>query len=77
MVAPQSPARLAVRRFLQRRVAVAGLVVILVFVGVAVFAPLIAPYDPDRDQLDGDPQGAVRGCTGWAPTRTAATCCRA
>ncbi|HET8997694.1 MAG TPA: ABC transporter permease [Acetobacteraceae bacterium] len=43
---PQSPRRLAVRRFLRRRVAVAGLVVILVFVAVAVFAPLIAPYDP-------------------------------
>jgi peptide/nickel transport system permease protein len=46
VVVPQSPSRLAVRRFLQRRVAVAGLIVILVFVAVAVFAPLIAPYDP-------------------------------
>lgn len=46
VVTPQSPRRMAVRRFLQRKVAVAGLVVILVFVAVAVFAPLIAPYDP-------------------------------
>ena len=46
VVVPQSPARLALRRFLARPVAVAGLVVIVVFVAVAVFAPLIAPYDP-------------------------------
>lgn len=46
VVAPQSPRRIALRKFLRRRVAVAGLVVILVFVGVAVFAPWIAPYDP-------------------------------
>jgi peptide/nickel transport system permease protein len=45
-VIAQSPSRLALRRFLQRRVAVAGLAVVLVFVGVAVFAPLISPYDP-------------------------------
>ncbi|HUN39598.1 MAG TPA: ABC transporter permease [Acetobacteraceae bacterium] len=43
---PQSPARLALRRFLARPVAVAGLAVIVVFICVAVFAPLIAPCDP-------------------------------
>ncbi len=42
----QSPARLALRRFLRRPVAVAGLAVIVLFIGVAVLAPLIAPYDP-------------------------------
>jgi peptide/nickel transport system permease protein len=42
----QSPARLAWRRFLHRPVAVAGLAVIAVFIGVAALAPLIAPYDP-------------------------------
>lgn len=46
VMVPQSPARLALRRFLHRPVAVAGLVVIVVFVAVAVFAPLLAPYDP-------------------------------
>ena len=46
IVVPQSPARLALRRFLHRPVAVAGLVVIVVFVAVAVSAPLLAPYDP-------------------------------
>ena len=43
---PQSPARLALRRFLHRPVAVAGLVVIVLFIAVATLAPLIAPYDP-------------------------------
>lgn len=43
---PRSPTQLAVRRFLSRPVAVAGLVVIILFVGVAIFAPLISPYDP-------------------------------
>src|SRR5690348_16212495 len=47
IVVAQSPRRLALRRFLQRRVAVAGLVVIAVFVLVAILAPLIAPYNPD------------------------------
>ena len=43
---PQSPARLALRRFLHRPVAVAGLIVIVLFIAVAILAPLIAPYDP-------------------------------
>jgi peptide/nickel transport system permease protein len=34
------------RRFLHRPVAVAGLVVIVLFIAVAILAPLIAPYDP-------------------------------
>ena len=37
---------MAVRRFLRRPVAVAGLAIIVLFVVVAVFAPLIAPYSP-------------------------------
>ncbi len=36
----------ALNRFLQRPAAVAGLVVIAVFVTLAVLAPLIAPFDP-------------------------------
>lgn len=46
-VTPKSPRQLALRRFLQRRVAVAGLLVIVLFVAVAAFAPWIAPYNPD------------------------------
>src|SRR6202048_691409 len=42
----ESPARRALRRLLQRKGAVVGLVVIATFVVLAVFAPLIVPYDP-------------------------------
>ena len=44
----RSPTRLALRRFLSRPVAVAGLAVIVLFILVAVLAPLIAPYDPTK-----------------------------
>jgi peptide/nickel transport system permease protein len=43
---PRSPTQLALRRFVHRPVAVIGLAVIVLFVAVAIFAPLIAPYDP-------------------------------
>src|SRR4051812_15926519 len=42
----ESPARRALRRLFKRKGAVAGLVVIAVFVLLAVFAPLISPYEP-------------------------------
>jgi peptide/nickel transport system permease protein len=42
----ESPARRALRRLLRRKGAVAGLVVIATFIVLALFAPLIAPYDP-------------------------------
>jgi len=42
----RSPAALALGRFLARRAAVAGLVVIVVFVVVAIAAPLVSPYNP-------------------------------
>ena len=45
-VMPRSPAALAMLRFRGRPAAVAGFVVIAVFVLVAVAAPLVAPYDP-------------------------------
>lgn len=41
-----SPRQLAIRAFLHRPVAVAGLVVIVIFVTLAVLAPWIVPYDP-------------------------------
>ena len=43
---PQSPGRLALRRFRARPAAVAGAAVIALFVGAAAFAPLVAPFDP-------------------------------
>jgi peptide/nickel transport system permease protein len=42
----ESPARRAWRRLKRRKGAMVGLVVLCLFVFLAVFAPLIAPYDP-------------------------------
>jgi peptide/nickel transport system permease protein len=42
----ESPSRRALRRLLKRRAAVLGFIVITIFIVLAVFAPLIAPYDP-------------------------------
>jgi peptide/nickel transport system permease protein len=42
----ESPARRAWRRLKRRKGAVAGLIVLGLFVLLAIFAPLIAPYDP-------------------------------
>src|SRR6266853_3824576 len=44
---PESqPWRRALRRLVKRRGAMVGAVVVLFFVAIAVFAPLISPYDP-------------------------------
>src|SRR6201995_5340750 len=42
----ESPARRALRRLLKRKGAVVGLVVLAIFLLLALFAPLIAPFDP-------------------------------
>src|SRR4029078_8015538 len=41
-----SPTQLALRRLFKRKGAVVGLVVIALFLLLALFAPLIVPYDP-------------------------------
>jgi peptide/nickel transport system permease protein len=43
----------AVSRLMQRKLAVFGLVLIALVVGGAVFAPLIAPFDPNDQMFDG------------------------
>jgi peptide/nickel transport system permease protein len=43
----ETPTARAVRRFKRRRGALFALAVIAIFVGAAVLAPLISPYDPD------------------------------
>jgi len=43
---PASPGRRAVRKLLRRRPAVVGMVIVLAFIVLAVFAPWIAPHDP-------------------------------
>jgi peptide/nickel transport system permease protein len=42
----ESPSRRALRRLLRRRGAVVGLIIIAAFVLLALFAPLVSPYDP-------------------------------
>ena len=42
----ESPTRRALRRLFKRKGAVLGLAIIVLFVAMAVFAPLVAPYDP-------------------------------
>jgi peptide/nickel transport system permease protein len=42
----ESPSRRALRRLIKRKGAVVGLVVMTIFIVLAVFAPLVAPYDP-------------------------------
>ena len=42
----ESPARRALRRLIKRKGAVVGMAVIAVFVVLALFAPLLVPFDP-------------------------------
>jgi peptide/nickel transport system permease protein len=42
----ESPSRRALRRLMKRKGAVVGLAVMTIFIVLALFAPLIAPYDP-------------------------------
>ncbi len=42
----ETPLRRALRRLLRRKGAVFGLIIIVLFVAVAIFAPLLTPYDP-------------------------------
>jgi len=46
MARDATPARRALRRLLLRRSAMLGLVIVLFFIVLALFAPSIAPYDP-------------------------------
>ena len=43
----ETPMARAIRRFKRRRGALLALIVIAIFVGAAVLAPMISPYDPD------------------------------
>jgi len=57
----QSPARLAIRRFASRPAAVMALFVVVFFIVVAVFAPLIAPDDPIKTSWS-----LIRKAPSWA-----------
>ena len=58
---PGSMWRIAFQRFLKRKVGIAGLILVLFMIGIAVFAPLIAPYDPFQNFI------GVDGAERWAP----------
>lgn len=47
----ESPLRLSWNRFLRNRFAVTAALVVLLFVLMAIFAPWIAPHDPDESDL--------------------------
>jgi peptide/nickel transport system permease protein len=47
----RSPLRDSLRRFMRSRSAIIGLTVVLLFVLMALAAPLIAPYGPDQQSL--------------------------
>ncbi|MEJ0075888.1 MAG: ABC transporter permease [Alphaproteobacteria bacterium] len=57
----ESPARRALRRLWRRKGAVVGLIVVALFVAIAIFAPLISPYDPAAQSWT-----AVRKAPSWA-----------
>jgi peptide/nickel transport system permease protein len=57
----ESPMRRALRRLWRRKGAVVGLVVVGIFVALAIFAPLISPYDPAAQSWT-----AVRKAPSWA-----------
>ena len=42
----ETPARRALRRLIRRRGALLGLAIIVLFVALAILAPLVTPYDP-------------------------------
>jgi len=57
----EQPWKRAMRRLVRRRGAMVGAAVVLFFVAVAVFAPLISPYSPTATDW-----GAVRKAPSWA-----------
>ncbi len=64
-------------RGLARWILLAGLVIVVVFVVLAVFAPWVAPYDFNQSKVDGDEAAEAgaprRASTGSAPTTSSTT----
>ncbi|AGT08554.1 ABC transporter permease [Paracoccus aminophilus] len=61
----------ALRRLFRRKLALAGLVIMVICIGGAIFAPLIAPFDPNEQFFDGlTIEGAPMppGATYWLGT---------
>ncbi len=55
--------RIALRRLLRRRSAVAGMIILGILTFIAITAPLIAPYDPTISMLDADPPQRLKART--------------
>lgn len=79
---PMTPMQEFWHYFKRNKGAVVGLVYVSIMILIAVFANVLAPYNPAdqfRDALLAPPHGrtaeARRTC--WAPTTWAAMCCRA
>jgi ABC-type dipeptide/oligopeptide/nickel transport system permease subunit len=51
-IAPQSLLRIYWRRYRRNRAAVVGLVIVVIFTFLAIFAPLLAPYGYDEQNYD-------------------------
>ncbi|WP_416151801.1 oligopeptide ABC transporter permease [Salipaludibacillus sp. HK11] len=47
----KSPFQLAMRRFLRNKLAVVGIVIIIMIISVAVFAPFLTAHDPTKSDL--------------------------
>ena len=58
---------------------VAGVIIVGTILTLAILAPLIAPYDPNKQDLPEHPRGPVDASTGSAPISSGATsgrgCC--
>jgi len=51
VAAPRSHLRIAIRRFTQHRVAMLGLVILAIMILASIFAPLLAPYGVNQQDL--------------------------
>lgn len=56
---PSSLTQDAIRHLLQKKSAIVGLIILAILVLIAIFAPVIAPFDPDK-QLIGKEDGIKR-----------------
>jgi ABC-type dipeptide/oligopeptide/nickel transport system permease subunit len=48
---PLSPAKLAWRRFKRNKLAIVGLIIVLMYLFIGIFAPVLAPHPYDRTSL--------------------------
>ena len=60
------------RRFRRHHLAAVSLVVLVIIVGAALLAPVIAPYDPNA--IVGPFPARRARSTGWEPIRSDVTC---